>query len=1118
MASTPSIDAEVRLGTLLRRPSEAKSEVKSEDVGHAADGPKARRRLHRKSQSGNRHVTHDAQPPPHHSHASPSIYMGSFTHSPRRSRASLGVFKSPQSSAPTSPRMSMSQVYLDSLLQDLNPGLDTYGVEELRDGFFDGSFFKPPAYNHDDLMREARYSLPAALKKKHPLSSKHFLPKQWRGIKNVVRDLTTTRASIKLFKTFSAVFISYILCLVPVIREWLGPYCYIIAISALINHPGRTLGAEVDGALLTILGSATGLGWGAFALWASDATPATREGYGGVLSMFLVLFMGVIAVMRSYYIRLYQFVLPAGIAIIWACLADASEQVDWHKLYRFGVPCLCGQAIALIICSTVFPDAGARPLAVSLHDAFSVMNKTLKIPHHDPITLHRQLSWTFVQVSQAYRDLALDISVTRFRPTDVLILRNLIQGVIRSQLAIKAKHHLFDDLEVGISQLGSQEEVAIDIDRQRRPTMLRTPSVEKIIRHVADRLAEPTSDLLACMRSSLTACDAVLMTMSGYRQYLGPDSSVSSDVLGALTKIRKIMIVYDVEEENLLENSQLPAAYSSHPDIVELFLFVHPIRQAATSVERLLIKVMEMQQRRPGWKLYFPSYPLAKASQRTNAQVRHDRGGVTAGFYFRSQTQLARTMRGMANIYKPLPRHAISSDDAEEEQEMNGVDRSDTMGKYEEEEDEAMNSKSSQTSRKKRLRHRLWVVVHRLQGFEARFALKVVLVTALLSVPAWLQPSRGWWNENESWWCVVSVWIMMHPRVGGNFQDLITRAFCAALGALWGGISYGVANGNPYVMAVFAALYMIPMLYRYTQSNHPRSGIMGCMSFIVVSLSTKVNHGLPSVVQIAWTRGVAFIVGIVAGVLVNWILWPFVARHELRKALSSMMIYSSIIYRGVVAKYVYYETGEEPGKADIERSEMLEGRLREGFVRIRQLMALTQHEIRLRGPFNPLPYSALIEACERFFEYIVAVRQSSLFFHPHYMSDDEQAAESLLGFRRDAVAAVLMNLYILAGALRGDQKVPRYLPSAAAARKRLLDYMARIEMAQAQLAQDDKGERDEAMTKPKPGRRWAQIYSYSYSQSLTGCVQQLEQLQKYTKEIVGEQGFDQAAEIDEDEE
>ncbi len=48
------------------------------------------------------------------------------------------------------------------------------------------------------------------------------------------------------------------------------------------------------------------------------------------------------------------------------------------------------------------------------------------------------------------------------------------------------------------------------------------------------------------------------------------------------------------------------------------------------------------------------------------------------------------------------------------------------------------------------------------------------------------------------------------------------------------------------------------------------------------------------------------------------------------------------------------------------------------------------------------------------------------------MSDDDQAAESLLAFRRDAVAAILMCLYVLAGALRGNRPIPvrstRYFP------------------------------------------------------------------------------------------
>lgn len=1071
-----------------------------------------RRRTSRSESHDTRHVR--LQAPREPKSPASSIYMGSYRHSRSRSRTSL---KTPGNSTPGSPRPSMSQSHLESLLQDLDLDLETYGVEELRDGFFDSSFFKPQKVDHDELMRRAEYTLPLKLRKEHPLSPKNFFPKQWHEIKGVMEAVTRTRAGIKLAKSFLAFFISYILCLVPVIREWLGRYSYIMVLSSIINHPGRTIGAQIDGAFLTIIGSATGLGWGAFALWVSDSTGPARSGYGGILAMFLILFMGTIAAIRSYLIRMYQLVLCAGIAIIYTLLADTSEAIDWKKLFNYAIPWLFGQALCLIVCCTFFPDAGSRPLAVSLHNAFAVMQRGLRFPQAHRLYSHRDLAWTFVNLSQAHRDLVLDISVTRFKPSDVMILRNLMQAVIRSLLSLRMESQLFDDFDQTHQDLGHvrkrdspsrnnvtelrstriEDEAVIDIDGPKpRPSIARSDTGERAVRLVAGKLADPTSKLLACMRSSLERCDAVLMTMSGYRKYLGPSEDVSSDIIGAVTKLRKTMVKYDEEEETLMVNPALPPTYSNHPEVVELFLFVHPIRQAATTVEALLVKVMEMQQRSPGWKLYLPSYPWAKALQRTNAQVRHDRGGVTAGFYFHSQTQLARVMKGMANVYQP---HAHEADKNNADNVNTNITRTDTIGKYEEEEDVAMDRT---TSRKKRLRYKTWVVLHRLQGFETRFALKVAVITSLLAVPGWLHQSRAWWNENEIWWAVVMVWIMMHPRVGGNFQDLVTRALCGVLGTVWGGLAYYARDGNPYVMAAFAAIYMLPMTYRFTQSSHPRSGIVGCISFVVVSLGARAAHGLPSVAQIAWTRGLAFVVGVVAAVVVNWILWPFVARHELRKALANMLIYSSIIYRGVVAKYVYYEKGGEPGKEDIARSEMLEGRLREGFVRIRQLMALTRHEIRLRGPFDPLPYSALIDACERFFEYLVSVRQSSLFFHPHFISDNEQAAESLLTYRRDAVAAILMNLYVLAGALRGARPVPRYLPSAAAARKRLLDHMASLEAWHASHPDMHK------LDSERENRKWSQIYSYSYSESLTGCVTQLEELQKYTKEIVGEQGFD----------
>jgi len=244
---------------------------------------------------------------------------------------------------------------------------------------------------------------------------------------------------------------------------------------------------------------------------------------------------------------------------------------------------------------------------------------------------------------------------------------------------------------------------------------------------------------------------------------------------------------------------------------------------------------------------------------------------------------------------------------------------------------------------------------------------------------------------------------------------------------------------------------------------------------------------------------VAFTVGVVAAVTVNWVLWPFVARHELRKSLSGMILHCAVLYRSVVAKYVYYKEGEGPTEEDVTRSELLEGRLREGLVRIRQLLELTRHEIRLRAPFDPLPYSALIDTCERFFEHLVEVRQSSLYFQPYMLSSGSEATESLIGVRRDAVASILMNLFTLSGALKSGRALPRYLPSAAAARKRLLDRMALIEAQQAVNGTNPR---------PEKGRRWADVYQYAYSSALTDIVEQLEELQRYTKEIVGEAGFD----------
>ncbi|TFB00295.1 Protein BRE4 [Trichoderma ghanense] len=986
---------------------------------------------------------------------------------------------------------------IDEILPDDHVDPDTFGVVEERDGFFDASFVKSTPLIPEGFVERSRASLPAAFDKDSPLAARRFIPRQIDAARSVIWNVATTRAGIRLLRSFTAYFAAYIMCLIPAVRQWLGRYHYIIAVSVILNHPARTLGAQLEGAVFTSVGTAAGIGWGAVGLLLSTSTSAAGAGYGGVLALFLALFMAVVAWVRSYYSRFYQMVVCAGVAIIFTLLAQTQGKiVVWEKLRNYAIPWLLGQALALLVNCTVFPDAGARPLAIAFHQSFSLMLDAIVIPRPRDTRLRRDLVRSFVDLSTAHRDMRTSLTITRFKPDDVRELRNLMQAVIRCMLAMETESALVSESEDGHVPIVVEAAQASSHDLNKIAEKASDGVEEKeVTRTVIGKLAKPTKELLACMNLGLQASQAALMDLSGYRQYLGPPMTVSSDIAPVQIRMKAAKTAFDSVESELLESGQLPPASMNDSAVVQLFIFARHLRETATTVENLMSKVYTMQQCSNWPRPHLPSYPLGKTVHCVNRQVMHDRGGATASSYHVTFLEIARALESIkSREYKPMEKDEDNISETELHAELTHLTDPGA------EPDDIDTKKNS-------LGYRIWQVLHLLQGYEGRYAFKAVLVTSLLSIPSYLHRDKVWWDEYEAWWAVTMSWLLIHARVGGNVQDLVARAVLAVVGAVWGGLAHSAGDGSPYVVAVFAAIFMVPMLYRYTQSSHPRSGLVGCLSFTVVSLQVQAGHLPSSPAVTAALRGVIFLVGTTAPIIVNWCLWPFVARHELRKALSSMLFFLSIIYRNVVAKYIYFEQGKEPTPEDIVKSEVLEGRIREGFVRIRQLLVMTRHEIRLRSPFNPLPYSGLADSSERFFDYLIAVRQSAVLYNPDYIRDDPIAAQRLLGFRRDAVASILANLYIFAGALRADRKVPKYLPSAAAARRKLLLETAALENEMAQHAQEQDQDPHEDASR-RWHKKWSDIYSYSYNESLTGCVAQLEELERFTKLIVGEQGFD----------
>lgn len=152
------------------------------------------------------------------------------------------------------------------------------------------------------------------------------------------------------------------------------------------------------------------------------------------------------------------------------------------------------------------------------------------------------------------------------------------------------------------------------------------------LRMVAKKLAGPTQEMLFFMRRVLWSCNGALMDISGHRASLGPADDVSSDVGRALRMLHGASSTFDHVEDELSGPEGLPFSSLTRPEVAKLLVFSRFIRTAASAIDALGAHVCEMKQKsdQSGVGMHLPSYPLHKAVNYTNAQIRHDRGGATA--------------------------------------------------------------------------------------------------------------------------------------------------------------------------------------------------------------------------------------------------------------------------------------------------------------------------------------------------------------------------------------------------------------------------------------------------------------------------------------------------------
>lgn len=244
----------------------------------------------------------------------------------------------------------------------------------------------------------------------------------------------------------------------------------------------------------------------------------------------------------------------------------------------------------------------------------------MEITRKNKSKLRRKLADSFVDLNTAYRDLAIEITVSRFYDADIKELVDLLQGVVHFLVSFEDNEELIE----AIAQYSSVEPVFANNSS--------SPGKHNQSQTAVECIAAPIQQLFVSMKECVMRCDAIIMDLSGYRMYLGPPHSVPNELDEPVALLRAAMESFDTAEVKLLDRIRPEKNRTDLPGIVKLFIFCRPIRDAAATIEALSTKINDMKGLGRHLPLiHWPSYPFWEGLNRTNAQVRHDRGGVTAG-------------------------------------------------------------------------------------------------------------------------------------------------------------------------------------------------------------------------------------------------------------------------------------------------------------------------------------------------------------------------------------------------------------------------------------------------------------------------------------------------------
>lgn len=147
------------------------------------------------------------------------------------------------------------------------------------------------------------------------------------------------------------------------------------------------------------------------------------------------------------------------------------------------------------------------------------------------------------------------------------------------------------------------------------------------------------------------------------------------------------------------------------------------------------------------------------------------------------------------------------------------------------------------------------------------------------------------------------------------------------------------------------------------------------------------------------------VIGLIVALILNWMVWPFIARKAVRETLASTMGDLGDYYSYIMGTFLYHDEGLYPTDDEFKEAEKMERKLENMLKTCNELLELTDHEPRLKGPFPKDFYKEILISTHNLLDRMVSLRVCLVKMSPKVKKTVRKMDKYL--YRRDMVIKLI---------------------------------------------------------------------------------------------------------------